>query len=118
MNERMRASHFDAFTNQYPDVDVITTMVGIPCDFANCKVIKDCQANRGPALLMIGNAETRGLTKLIANGTISALITIRFGAQFNDALPPSSMEDTFCVRYEIVTKDNLDEYKAVIGLGM
>ena len=118
LNERMRASHFDAFTNQYPNVDVIITMVGIPRDSAKCKVIKDRQAKQGPVLLMIGYAETRGLPKLIAADSIPALVTIRTGAQFNENPPPTSMEDTFGVRYELVTKENLNDYKNVIGLGM
>ncbi len=118
LNERMRASHFDAFTNQYPDVDVIITMVGIPRDFAKCKVIKDRQAKKGPILLMIGYPETRGLPKLIASETIPALVTIRNGAQFNENPPPTSMEDTFSVRYELVTKDNVKDYQDVIGLGL
>ena len=118
LNERMRASHFDAFTNQYPNVDVIITMIGIPRDYAKCNVIKDRQAKQGPVLLMIGYAETRGLPKLIAADTIPALVTIRNGAQFNENPPPTSMEDTFGVRYEMVTKENLNDYKNVIGLGM
>ena len=67
---------------------------------------------------MIGYAETRGLPKLIAADTIPALVTIRNGAQFNENPPPTSMEDTFGVRYELVTKENLNDYKNVIGLGM
>ena len=46
------------------------------------------------------------------------LVTIRNGAQFNENPPPTSMEDTFGVRYEMVTKDNLKDYQNVIGLGM
>ena len=41
LNERMRASHFDAFVTQYPNVDVVISMVGIPRDFPKSKFIKD-----------------------------------------------------------------------------
>ena len=118
LNERMRASHFDAFVTQYPNVDVVISMVGIPRDFPKSKFIKDCQAKRGPKLILIGYGETRGLQKLIATEAVAGLITIRNGAVFNENPPPSSLEDTFNVRYELVNKDNLEDYKSVIGVGM
>ncbi len=120
LNERMRASHFNAFTDQYKDVDVIITMVGIPVDCKNCNVIKARMGNKEarPVVLMIGYPEMpRDLKKLVNDETIPALITVRKGAQYNDDPPPTSMEDTFKVRYEMVTKDNLQDYANVIGAG-
>jgi len=68
--------------------------------------------------ILIGYGETRGLQKLIATEAVAGLITIRNGAVFNENPPPSSLEDTFNVRYELVNKDNLEDYKSVIGVGM
>lgn len=118
LNERMRASHYDAFVTQYPNVDVVISLIGVPRDFPKSDFIKDRQKDKGPKLLLIGYGETRGLQKLIQNGAVNGIITIRNGAVFNETPPPSSMEDTFGVRYEMVTKDNLADYARVIGVGM
>lgn len=109
ISERMTAADFDALVNEHSDAAVVISLIGLPRDAPKLKLFKNAQAGKGPALLIIGYADMRGLGKAIEVGAIAGMITVKKKAVFNENPAPSDPKEAFALRYVLITKDNLSE---------
>ncbi len=111
--EMMNAKDFDAVIANNADVKAVVSLIGLPRDLRNLKAIQNCASGKGPALIL--QMPERLNMDLINKGMITALVTIRTGAKFNEEAAPSDPKAAFDLRYILIDKQNVAENKALFN---
>lgn len=112
--ELMKAKDYDALLAKYPDVKAVVTTIGLPRDAARMKYWT-MAADKRPLLFLVGMSESRGLGSAIASGAVAGMITIGPKAVFNEDPAPSNPAEAFAVRYVLIDKNNVGEFKSMLG---
>lgn len=109
----MTAEDFDKVIDRYPDAAVIISTIGLPSDLEKLKILKN---EDGPKILLLGlpSGPIPGLADLIRSGKISAVVFSNPKARY-DVPAPKNRNEAFDIRYVLVTKDNLDEYRSLFA---
>lgn len=113
--ERMKAKDFDAVVEKNADAKVVMSLVGVPRDAAKLKLFTSAMTGKGPALVLLGYSEMPGMATAIAKGAIAGVVTVSPKAVFDEKAAPSDPQAAFDVRYVLVNKKNIDEFKTLFG---
>ncbi|MPN34268.1 hypothetical protein SDC9_181761 [bioreactor metagenome] len=105
----MTAEDFDKVADRYPDAAFVISTIGLPTDVEKLKILKN---ENGPKILLLGlpSGPIPGLVELIAADKIAAVVFSNPKARY-DVPAPRSQNEAFDIRYVLVTKDNLEEYR-------
>ena len=105
----MTAEDFDKVVERYPDAAVVISTIGLPSDIENLKLLKN---EEGPRILLLGlpSGPIPGLVDLIRSGKVAAVVFSNPKARY-DVPAPKDRTEAFKIRYVLVTKDNLDEFR-------
>lgn len=114
ISERMKAKDFEATIARNSDAKVVVSLIGLPRDLKNLKILNNNKSGKGPALILL-NADVPHLGKMIAAGMVTATVTVSPKAVFNEEPAPSDAKAAFAVRYILVDKANIVENKALFG---
>ena len=114
ISERMKAKDFEATIARNSDAKVVVSLIGLPRDVRNLKILNNNKSGKGPALILL-NADVPQLGRMIAAGMVTAAVTVSPKAVFNEEPAPSDEKAAFAVRYILVDKANIAENKALFG---
>ena len=114
ISERMKAKDFEATIARNSDAKVVVSLIGLPRDLRNLKILNNNKSGKGPALILL-NADVPQLGQMIAAGMVTAAVTVSPKAVFNEEPAPSDEKAAFAVRYILVDKSNIAENKALFG---
>ena len=114
VSERMRAKDFEATIARNSDAKVVVSLIGLPRDLRNLKILNNNKNGKGPALILL-NADVPQLGQMIAAGMVTAAVTVSPKAVFNEDPAPSDAKAAFAVRYILVDKANIAENKSLFG---
>ena len=114
VSERMKAKDFEATIARNSDAKVVVSLIGLPRDLRNLKVLNNNKNGKGPALILL-NADVPQLGQMIAAGMVTAAVTVSPKAVFNEEPAPSDAKAAFAVRYILVDKANIAENKSLFG---
>lgn len=115
----MKAEHFDAVMNQYPDAGAFVSLVGLPSNVTSMAYFRNRKAKAPLALIGVPSIVPRILIDSIEKGDISCMV-IRNPELRKKKIDTSKLkatddfEETFKMRFVLVTKDNLEQYKEVL----
>lgn len=104
LSDLINAKEFDELADQYPDCNIIISMVGLPADRQKMKLWND--PKRHIALL---NVSLINNYKAIADGKVVAAVTLKPGSSKVDIPPDAKPEDRFPLLYMLVTPQNIGE---------
>lgn len=107
----MKAKDFDQVFEANPDAGIVVNLLGLPEDARRMKYWSMDKAKR-PLFFMIGDFSgmVRGLPNLIEKGDLAGIVIANPSAKY-DVKAPGNMEEAFNIRYVLVSKDNVKEYK-------
>ena len=108
MSMRMRAKDFDKFFEANSDAVVIVSAIGLPEDAVRMKYWKS--KKRPVFFLLYDSGMVGGLGTLIKKGDLAGLVISNPKANY-EVSAPSDPKKAFDIRYVMVTKDNVDQYK-------
>ena len=114
VSERMRAKDFEKVIAENSDAKVVVSLIGLPRDLKNLKILNANKSGKGPALILL-NADVPHLGQMIAAGMVTAAVTVSPKAVFNEEPAPSDEKAAFAVRYILVDKENIAENKGLFG---
>ena len=114
VSERMKAKDFEATIARNSDAKVVVSLIGLPRDLRNLKILNNNKNGKGPALILL-NADVPQLGQMIAAGMVTAAVTVSPKAVFNEDPAPSDAKAAFAVRYILVDKANIAENKSLFG---
>ncbi len=105
----MKAEDFDRVLDRYPDTDFVISMVGLPPDLENLNALRN---ENSPKLLLLGlpSGPLPQLSELIRDGQIVAVVISNPAARY-DVPAPKDRNAAFDLRYVLVSKENLEEYR-------
>lgn len=105
----MSAEDFDSVVEQYPDSAVVISTIGLPTDLQSLRLL---QNESGPRLLLLGlpSGPIPGLIEFIRNGKVCAVVLSNPDARY-DVPAPKDRKEAFKIRYILVTKENLEQYR-------
>ena len=112
VEEYMKAKDMDALLAKHADVAVVISNIGLPQDARKMKYFRTAADKRPQLVLMnTGFSANFDFAKAIKKGDIAAVIVTAPGAKY-DIKAPKDFEKAFAIRYVLVTKDNVDQFKA------
>lgn len=108
----MKAKDFDALLAKHADAQVVVTTIGLPTDVGRMDFWKTPVEKR-PVMFLLGmpNGQVEGLAGAIAKGDIAGVVISNPNAQY-DLKAPGDADKAFDIRYILVTKDNVEQYKS------
>ena len=92
------------------DADVVISAIGLPEDAVRMKYWKSNKDKRPVFFLLYDSGMVSGIGTLIKKGDIAGLVISSPKANY-EASAPSDPKKAFDIRYILVTKDNVDQYK-------
>ena len=109
---QMKASDFDAAFEKHADAGIVVSLIGLPQDAAKMKFWK-AAADKRPAFLLIGlpSGQMTGLAVLVASGNLTGIVIPKPNAKY-DITAPSDPNAAFDIRYVLVDKSNIEQYKS------
>ena len=110
MSMRMRAKDFDKFFEKHSDAAAVISAIGLPEDAVRMKYWKSSKDKRPVFFLLYDSGLVSGIGTLIKKGDIAGLVISSPKANY-EASAPSDPKKAFDIRYILVTKDNVDQYK-------
>ena len=112
VEEYMKAKDMDALLAKHTDAAVIITNIGLPSDARKMKYFKTPADKRAKLILLnSGFVDKFDFVKHIKNGDISAIVVTAPKVKY-DIKAPKDYGKAFDIRYILVTKDNVDQFKA------
>lgn len=111
VEEFMKAKDMDALLAKHADAGVVISNIGLPQDAKRMKFFSTPAANR-PKMILMNTGFSNGFDfrKALEKGDISAIIVTSPAAKY-DVKAPSDADKAFDIRYVLVTKDNVAQYK-------
>ena len=109
----MTAHDFDAVVERYPDAAVVISTIGLPSDLNSLQIL---QNENAPKLLLLGlpSGPIPGLMDLIRNDRVIAVVFSNPEARY-DVSAPKDRRKAFEIRYVLVTKENLEQYRSLFS---
>lgn len=109
----MSAEDFDTAVERYPDTSIVISTIGLPVNLNSLRLL---QNENAPRLVLLGlpSGPIPGLMKLIQTGKVLAVVFSHPEARY-DVPAPKDRKKAFRIRYILVTKENLDQYKSLFG---
>ena len=98
------AEAFDATVDQYPNVDIVVSVIGLPVRPEDMTFWK----KRPRPDLMVLNAQVYRLAEIISGGGLQAVVTRRPTNWLPDEMPPAESTEYWL----LITPKNLDEIRA------
>lgn len=109
MSMRMKAKDFDKFFKDNEDAGIIISAVGLPEDAPRMKYWKN-KKDRPVFFMLYDNGMVSGISGLIYKGDISGIVISSPDANYEvDA--PRDPSEAFKIRYVLVTKENVQQYR-------
>jgi hypothetical protein len=109
MSMRMKAKDFDKFFKDNEDAGIIISVVGLPEDAPRMKYWKN-KKDRPVFFMLYDNGMVSGISGLIYKGDISGIVISSPDANYEvDA--PRDPSEAFKIRYVLVTKENVQQYR-------
>lgn len=105
----MKAKDFNKMLASNKGYDIVVTTIGLPDDAGNLTLWKEFENNPEKChKLAFVNGDISKLAALVKAGLVQGIVRYKQGVDY-DALPTSDMEETFDIRYMLITKDNIDK---------
>ena len=107
----MKATDFDAALEKNADAGIVVSTIGLPQDAPRMKFWKT-SADKRPMLFLIGtpSGQITGLAAAVAKGDIAGVVVSNPEAKY-DVAAPSDPNEAFDIRYVLVDKSNVEQYK-------
>ncbi len=107
----MKAADFDAALEKNADAGIVVSTIGLPQDALRMKYWKTA-ADKRPMLFLIGtpSGQISGLAAAVAKGDIAGVVVSNPEAKY-DVAAPSDPNEAFDIRYVLVDKNNVEQYK-------
>ncbi len=112
---KMTAQDFDALVSKHNDAKVVVSMVDMPSDTSNFKLLRNAMDGKEPKIILVGNVGMPGLATAIAKDAISAVVVTSPKAVYDDAAVPDDLQDAFNVRYLLINKENVGKYAEIFA---
>jgi hypothetical protein len=101
----------DALLAKHTDAAVVITNIGLPTDARKMKYFKTPADKRAKLILLnSGFVDKFDFVKHIKNGDISAIVVTAPKVKY-DVKAPKDYDKAFDIRYVLVTKDNVEQFK-------
>ena len=113
MTMRMRAKDFDKFFDTHSDAAVVISAIGLPEDAVRMKYWKSNKDKRPVFLLLQDSGMVSGIGTLIQKGDLAGIVISNPKANYEVAAP-SDPKKAFDIRYVLVTKSNVAQYKDAV----
>ncbi|MBQ7649674.1 MAG: hypothetical protein IJS15_01875 [Victivallales bacterium] len=94
------------------DFDICITLIGIPADAKMIGRDLNIEALKGKKVF-IGGGSIYNLKQAIVDGTITAAVFYKTDAIYDDKPVPNKLDEAFDKRYVLITKDNVEQHKAL-----
>ena len=110
MSMRMRAKDFDKFFEKHSDAAAVISAIGLPEDAVRMKYWKSSKDKRPVFFLLYDSGMVSGISTLIKKGELAGIVISSPKANY-EVSAPGDPKKAFDIRYVLVTKDNVDQYK-------
>jgi len=115
IEEMMTAKDFDKVLEAHPDCKMVISMIGLPRDAANLKVLKMSKDKR-PKIALLGG-DIHAMKGAIAAGVVVAAVSYKPGVKYTEDAAPKDPKAAFDQRYLLVNPENVmqlsTEYKGL-----
>lgn len=106
----VKAADFDAVVDKHSDCGIITTIGGLPQEANRLKIMKSSSAEKRPIVLISLSGPIPGLVAALQRDIISGVVLSKLGLDYK-APAPADPGEAFDLRYVLVTKENVEQYK-------
>ena len=115
LEEMMTAKDFDKLLEKHKDCKLIVSMIGLPRDAGNLRVLKMSKTAR-PRIALL-NGDIHSMQGAIAAGFIVAATSYKPGVKYTEDAPPKDVQKAFDDRYLLITPENVksvaEQYKGL-----
>jgi hypothetical protein len=106
-----KAKEFNRILKKYPRCNIIISLIGLPKDSENMdlshKFLKK-KSSKIPAIALL-NCRVPKMYQLMKAGFISVVVYPNPAKKYSENRPSSDLNDTFDMRYLLITPKNMDE---------